>query len=57
MNEIEIDKEELISATAKIMDFCQEQGMDELLAYMAMINITKTMEEISGFRYKRKPQS
>lgn len=51
---IEVNQDELIKATTKIMDFCQKEGMAELLAYMAMISITNTMEETLGFGYKRR---
>lgn len=59
MNEekIEVDQSELIDAATKIMDFCQTEGMKELLAYMAMISITNTMEETLGYGYKRKSDS
>jgi len=38
---IEVDKDELIKATTDLMDWCQSQGMSELLAYMAMTTLTK----------------
>jgi len=50
----EVDQHELIQATSDIMAFCQEQGMTELLAYMAMTYITKTMEEKLGFGSERR---
>lgn len=55
--ETEIDRQDLIDATQSIMDFCQGKGMSELLAYMAMITITKTMEETLGFGSARRTQS
>lgn len=51
---IEIAQEELVSAIEKIMKFCQQNGMSELMAYMAMISITNTMEETLGFGYQRR---
>lgn len=54
---IEVDQDELIKATTEIMVFCQDKGIDELTAYMAMISITNTMEETLGFGYKRNTNS
>lgn len=56
-DEIEVNEDELKKATCDLMDFCQAQGMTELLAYMAMTYITKTMEETLGFGSKRRTQS
>lgn len=56
--EIQVDENELILAVGRIMAFCQSNGMSELVAYMAMISITKTMEEKLGFGlYERKKDS
>lgn len=52
--EYKVQQEDLIKAVKKIMDFCQEEDMTELLAYMAMISITSTMEEELGFNHKRR---
>lgn len=54
---VEVNKDDLIKATVALMDFCQAEGMPELLAYMAMITITHTMEEQLGFGNKRKSDS
>jgi hypothetical protein len=51
---IEVDEARLIEVTEALMDFCQEREFDELISYMAMVTITKAMEETLGFSNKRK---
>lgn len=51
---ITIDEDDLKRAVAFIMISCQEEGIAELTAYMAMITITNEMEEKLGFGYKRR---
>lgn len=54
---IEVYKEHIIKAAEMILAFCETQELDELLAYMAMISITHTMEEKFGFGNKRRTQA
>jgi hypothetical protein len=54
MSKILVNQEDLVAATTKLMDFCQQEGISELLAYMAMITITKSMEENLGFGTERR---
>jgi hypothetical protein len=55
MNKVET--EDVIRAVEAIMEFCQEKGISELLAYMAMIHLTGAMECQLGFGSKRKTDS
>ena len=54
MTEKEVNRDDLVEAVKKIMAFCRGENMTELVAYLAMISITNTMEEQLGFGYERK---
>lgn len=51
---IKFTDEEMAEAVTKIMEFCQEEGMTEQMAYVAMMGICLTMEEQLGFGFQQR---
>lgn len=54
---IEVNQSELIKATTDILNFCQDTGISELISYMAMVHIMKTMEKVNGFWHEQRPDA
>ena len=51
---IEVDEDEVIKAVKIIVKTLETEGIDELVAYMAMIHVTKAMEDVNGFGHEQK---
>lgn len=54
LKEIEVDLEKVSQAVNYIADCFEENEFDELTAYIAMIHLTRAMEEEFGFGHHPK---
>lgn len=55
--EFEVDEEELKGAIINIIDFLERERTPNLLGYMALVSIVKTLEDKFGYGNERRTDS